>query len=33
MSSTSVKKDYQERIVLALTEKFSYTTRMQVPKS
>ncbi|MEZ3559127.1 MAG: 50S ribosomal protein L5 [Duncaniella sp.] len=32
MSSTSVKKDYQERIVPALTEKFSYTTPMQVPK-
>ena len=32
MSSTSVKKDYQERIVPALPEKFSYTTPMQVPK-
>ena len=32
MSSISVKKDYQERIVPALTEKFSYTTPMQVPK-
>ena len=32
MSSQTVKKDYQERIVPALTEKFSYTTPMQVPK-
>ncbi|WP_301184798.1 MULTISPECIES: 50S ribosomal protein L5 [Muribaculaceae] len=32
MSNQSVKKDYQERIVPALTEKFSYTTPMQVPK-
>ena len=32
MSTTTVKKDYQERIVPALTEKFSYTTPMQVPK-
>ena len=32
MSTQSVKKDYQERIVPALTEKFSYTTPMQVPK-
>ncbi|WP_305152418.1 50S ribosomal protein L5 [uncultured Duncaniella sp.] len=28
----TVKKDYKERIVPALTEKFSYTTPMQVPK-
>ncbi len=27
-----MKKDYQERIVPALTEKFSYTTPMQVPR-
>ncbi|MDE5728118.1 MAG: 50S ribosomal protein L5 [Duncaniella sp.] len=32
MSYQTVKKDYQERIVPALTEKFSYTTPMQVPK-
>ena len=32
MSTETVKKDYQERIVPALTEKFSYTTPMQVPK-
>ena len=32
MSNQTVKKDYQERIVPALTEKFSYTTPMQVPK-
>ena len=32
MSSQTVKKDYQERIVPALTEKFSYTTPMQVPR-
>ena len=32
MSTTTLKKDYQERIVPALTEKFSYTTPMQVPK-
>jgi len=32
MSNQSVKKDYKERIVPALTEKFSYTTPMQVPK-
>ena len=32
MSTQTVKKDYQERIVPALTEKFSYTTPMQVPK-
>jgi len=32
MSYQTVKKDYQERIVPALTEKFSYSTPMQVPK-
>ncbi|MDE6079676.1 MAG: 50S ribosomal protein L5 [Duncaniella sp.] len=32
MSNKTVKKDYQERIVPALTEKFSYTTPMQVPR-
>ncbi|WP_305295244.1 50S ribosomal protein L5 [Duncaniella muris] len=32
MSSTTVKQDYKERIVPALTEKFSYTTPMQVPR-
>ena len=32
MSTETVKKDYKERIVPAMTEKFSYTTPMQVPK-
>ncbi|MDE6542531.1 MAG: 50S ribosomal protein L5 [Muribaculaceae bacterium] len=32
MSQNSVKKDYQERIVPALTKEFSYTTPMQVPR-
>ncbi len=32
MSNKTVKTDYQERIVPALTEKFNYTTPMQVPK-
>ena len=32
MSTTTLKKDYQERIVPALTQQFSYTTPMQVPK-
>lgn len=32
MSTQTVKQDYKERIVPALTEKFSYTTPMQVPK-
>ena len=32
MSNQSVKKDYQERIVPALTEKFGYKNPMQVPK-
>lgn len=32
MSQNSVKKDYQERIVPALTKEFSYTAPMQVPR-
>ena len=32
MSVTSLKKDYQERIVPALTKEFGYTTPMQVPR-
>ena len=32
MSQNSVKNDYQERIVPALTKEFSYTTPMQVPR-
>lgn len=32
MSQNTVKKDYQERIVPALTKEFSYTTPMQVPR-
>lgn len=32
MSTTTVKKDYQERIVPALTQQFGYTTVMQVPR-
>ena len=32
MSTQTVKQDYKERIVPALTEKFNYTTPMQVPK-
>ncbi len=32
MSTQTVKNDYKERIVPALTEKFNYTTPMQVPK-
>ena len=32
MSNTTVKKDYQERIVPALTKEFSYHTPMQVPR-
>ena len=32
MSTTQVKNDYKERIVPALTEKFGYTTVMQVPR-
>ena len=31
MSTTTLKKDYQERIVPALTKEFNYTTPMQVP--
>ncbi len=32
MSTTTVKKDYQERIVPTLTKEFNYHTIMQVPK-
>ena len=32
MSTQTVKQDYKERIGPALTEKFNYTTPMQVPK-
>ena len=32
MSSTTVKKDYAERIVPALEKEFNYTTVMQVPR-
>ena len=32
MSNVTLKKDYLERIVPALTEKFNYHTPMQVPK-
>ena len=32
MSTQTVKNDYKERIVPALTKKFNYTTPMQVPK-
>ncbi len=32
MSTTTIKKDYQERIVPALTKEFNYTTPMQVPR-
>ena len=31
MSSTSLKKQYDEKIVPALTKEFNYTTPMQVP--
>ena len=31
MSSTSLKKQYDEKIVPALTREFNYTTPMQVP--
>ncbi len=31
MSSTSLKKQYEENIVPALTKEFNYTTPMQVP--
>jgi len=32
MSTVTLKKDYAERIVPALTKDFSYTTPMQVPR-
>ena len=32
MSSTTIKKDYKERIVPALEKKFNYSTVMQVPR-
>ena len=32
MSSTTLKKQYEEQIVPALTKEFSYTTPMQVPR-
>ena len=32
MSTTTLKKDYQERIVHALIKEFNYTTVMQVPR-
>ena len=32
MSTTTLKKDYQERIVPALEKQFNYSTVMQVPK-
>ena len=32
MSSTSLKKQYDEKIVPALTKEFNYTTPMQVPQ-
>ncbi len=32
MSSTNLKKQYDEKIVPALTKEFSYTTPMQVPR-
>ncbi|MCM1482788.1 MAG: 50S ribosomal protein L5 [Muribaculaceae bacterium] len=32
MSSTTLKKDYTERIVPALEKQFNYTTVMQVPR-
>lgn len=32
MSTATLKKDYQERIVPALTQEFNYTTVMQVPR-
>ena len=31
MSTTTLKKEYKERIVPALTKEFNYTTPMQVP--
>ena len=32
MSSTSIKKDYTERIAPALMKKFNYTSTMQIPR-
>ncbi|MDE5971473.1 MAG: 50S ribosomal protein L5, partial [Muribaculaceae bacterium] len=32
MSSTSLQKDYKERIVPALVKEFNYTSVMQVPR-
>ena len=32
MSSTTLKKQYDEKIVPALTKEFNYTTVMQVPR-
>ena len=32
MSSTSLKKDYTERIAPALMKKFNYTSTMQIPR-
>lgn len=32
MDTLSLKKDYQERIIPALTKEFGYTTVMQVPR-
>ena len=32
MSSTTLKKQYDEKIVPALTKEFNYTTPMQVPR-
>ena len=32
MSTTTLKKDYKERIAPALMKDFSYTTPMQVPR-
>ena len=32
MSTTTLQKDYKERIVPALTKEFSYSTVMQVPR-
>ena len=32
MSSTTLKKDYTERIVPALEKEFKYTSVMQVPR-
>ena len=32
MNTLNLKKDYQERIIPALTKEFGYTTIMQVPR-